>query len=292
MRQDASLAPRGRLLAVSSLGPDMSDMHQLAVQNLSVEYNGGAGRVLALDDVTFSVESGEFVVLIGPSGCGKSTLLKVIADLLPVSRGAVAIAGLSPEQARRERRVGVVFQDATLLPWRTVVANVRLSIEIVGAHAAHRSPEELVDLVGLHPFARSLPAELSGGMRQRVAIARALVLQPELLLMDEPFGALDELARAELGQELLRIWEATASTIVFITHSVEEAVALADRVIVVSERPGVIVDQITVDLPRPRTSAVLESDQAFALIRRAHQQLRVASSYWRSGSGRDAREDA
>ena len=269
----------------------MSDMHQLAVQNLSVEYKGGAGRVLALDDVTFSVGRGEFVVLIGPSGCGKSTLLKVICDLLPVSRGTVAIAGLSPEQARRERRVGVVFQDATLLPWRTVLANVRLGIEIVGDRAAHRSPEELVDLVGLHAFARSVPAELSGGMRQRAAIARALVLQPQLLLMDEPFGALDELSRAELGQELLRIWEATASTIVFITHSVEEAVALADRVIVVSERPGVIVDQITVDLPRPRTSAVLESDQAFALVRRAHQQLRIASSYWRGRSNRDVRPD-
>lgn len=259
----------------------MSTFHQLALQNVTVEYEGGSGRVLAVRDLTFFVDKGEFVAIIGPSGCGKSTVIKVISDLLPASHGEVTVAGLSPATARKERRVGVVFQAPTLLAWRTVLANVRLSLEIVGEGTAHRSPADLVNLVGLEPFARAMPAELSGGMKQRVAIARALVLEPELLLMDEPFGALDELARAELGQELLRVWEATSSTIVFITHSVEEAVALADRIIVLSERPGVIVDEILVTLPRPRSETVIESEEAFALVKRTRQQLRRASTYWR-----------
>ncbi len=265
----------------------MDAKDQLLLEDINLEYHGGTGRVEALRGVSFHVERGEFVAVIGPSGCGKSTLIKIITDLLPTTSGNVWVGGIDPAAARKRRRVGVVFQAPTLLPWRTVLANVRLGIEIVGKEVSCRSPEELVQLVGLGEFARAMPAELSGGMQQRVAIARALVLEPELLLMDEPFGALDEFARADLGQVLLRVWEATASTILFITHNVEEAVTLADRIIVFSGRPGTIVGELTVNLPRPRTAAVIESEEAFALTKNARHLLREAASHWtdREGGG-------
>ncbi|MCL4312894.1 MAG: ABC transporter ATP-binding protein [Actinobacteria bacterium] len=266
----------------------MGEQHQLVVQNVSLEYEAGGRRVVALSDVSLQVSEGEFVAVIGPSGCGKSTLIKIVADLLPTSRGVVSIAGVSPAIARKQRRVGVVFQSPTLLPWRTVLANVRLGIEIAGKQGNYRNPRELVELVGLGEFSRAMPTELSGGMQQRVAIARALVLEPELLLMDEPFGALDEFARVELGQMLLRVWQATASTIVFITHSVEEAVTLADRIIVFSSRPGTIIGEVRVDLPRPRTAAVVESDEAFALVKKARHLLSGAISHWRDREGEGA----
>ena len=264
---------------MASSGALMGTNDQLVVEDVSLEYVGGSGRVMALHDVSLHVEKGEFVAVIGPSGCGKSTLIKIVADLLPATSGHVSVASLAPAMARKERRVGVVFQAPTLLPWRTVLANVRLGIEIVGTQVGSRRPEELVELVGLKEFSGAMPTELSGGMQQRAAIARALALEPELLLMDEPFGALDEFARADLGQMLLRVWQATASTIVFITHNVEEAVTLADRVIVFSSRPGTIVGELTVNLPRPRTGVVVESDEAFALVKKARHLLRGAASH-------------
>lgn len=264
---------------MASSGALMGTNDQLVVEDVSLEYVGGSGRVMALHDVSLHVEKGEFVAVIGPSGCGKSTLIKIVADLLPATSGHVSVASLAPATARKERRVGVVFQAPTLLPWRTVLANVRLGIEIVGTQVGSRRPEELVELVGLKEFSGAMPTELSGGMQQRAAIARALALEPELLLMDEPFGALDEFARADLGQMLLRVWQATASTIVFITHNVEEAVTLADRVIVFSSRPGTIVGELTVNLPRPRTGVVVESDEAFALVKKARHLLRGAASH-------------
>ena len=242
--------------------------------DLCVEYAGKAGRVAALSSVNLSAAKGEFVAIVGPSGCGKSTLLKVACDLVPATRGSIRIGGRTAQEARREHRVGVVFQTPTLLPWRSVLANVRLGRELVGWSRAGRSPKEMVELVGLSEFARATPAELSGGMRQRVAIARALVLEPEILLMDEPFGALDEFTRAELGLELLRIWNASQCTILFVTHSVEEAVTLADRIVVMSARPGVVLGEIGVSIGRPRGSDILESEDAFEITREVRRLLR------------------
>ena len=247
-------------------------------ENLWVEYSVvGGGSVLALRAVDLSVAEGEFVAIVGPSGCGKSTLLRVACNLVPPTRGTVTIGGRSPAQARAEHKVGVVFQSPTLLPWRTALANTRLGLELVRRTEGTRTPEEMLNLVGLSEFASAIPMELSGGMKQRVAIARALTLNPEVLLMDEPFGALDEFTRAALGQELLRIWQATGCTIVFVTHSIEEAVTLADRVVVMSARRGV-VGEIEVGIPRPRGPLVMESEGWFAAAREVRKLLRGASA--------------
>ena len=255
----------------------MSVGSPFATEDLWVEYPGSTGSVLALREVYLTVRDGEFVAIVGPSGCGKSTMVKVGCDLIQPTQGSVRIAGRTPEQARKEHKVGVVFQTPILLPWRTVLANTRLGLELVGNTGDARSPEEMLELVGLRDFAGAIPAELSGGMKQRVAIARALVLQPEVLLMDEPFGALDEFTRADLGQELLRIWTATHSTILFITHSVEEAVTLADRIVVLSARPGAVVGEVEVDIPRPRSPNVLELESAFLVGREVRRLLRVGT---------------
>lgn len=245
------------------------------VRGLSVEYSGGSGKLLALDDLSLSVRAGEFVAIVGPSGCGKSSLLKVGCGLLPPTQGTVSVSGRSPAQARKDHKVGVVFQTPIMLPWRTVRANARLGLEIAGERARRpASVERMLELVGLGGFAEATPAELSGGMLQRVAIARALVLEPELLFMDEPFGALDEFTRAQLGQELLRIWETVGCTILFVTHSIEEAVTLADRIVVLSNRPGTVLGEVEVDVARPRGETVLESEEAFRIGRRVRQLLR------------------
>lgn len=218
------------------------------------------GTVLALDGISLHVNTREFVSLLGPSGCGKSTLLRLVSDVLSPTRGQIEVGGRSAERARKERRFGFVFQDATLLAWRTAIQNVRLPLEISGdTREARERAAQLMDLVGLHGFEDAFPSQLSGGMRQRVSIARALITSPQILLMDEPFGALDEITRERLNVELLRIWEATGTTILFVTHSSPEAVFLSDRVIVLTPRPGRVKLELPIGLPRPRDPAIKET---------------------------------
>lgn len=219
------------------------------------------GKVEALQDISFEVEEGSFVTVVGPSGCGKSTMLKILAGILPKSSGEVFLGGQEVTGPRRD--IGVVFQSPVLLPWRTVLDNVTVPAEVQGLDMdTHRERAmELLDLVGLTGFEEQYPFELSGGMQQRVGIGRALVSDPAFLLMDEPFGALDAMTRERMNMELLRIWRESAKTILFITHSIPEAVLLADRVIVLTERPGRIARIVDVDLPRPRDIEMVTSDQ-------------------------------
>ncbi|MBI3522017.1 MAG: ABC transporter ATP-binding protein [Chloroflexi bacterium] len=213
-----------------------------------------------LEAVSLAVRPGEFVSLLGPSGCGKSTVLRLVADILVPTDGRITVNGESPETARRRRAFGFVFQDATLLAWRSTLENVLLPLEISGdASRGRERARRLLDLVGLAKFESAYPWQLSGGMRQRVAIARALVTEPRILLMDEPFGALDEITREYMNLELLRIWQATATTIFFVTHSSPEAVFLSDRVVVLGTRPGRVKLDLAVDLPRPRDPALKET---------------------------------
>ena len=222
----------------------------------------------ALAGVELQVETGSFVCLIGPSGCGKSTLLRALADLVPLSGGRAVVLGQSPAAARAARRIGFCFQDSTLLPWHDALGNVRLALEVGRPKAApppRRSPQDLLELVGLGQRMHAFPAELSGGMRQRVAIARALVGEPDLLLMDEPFGALDEITRDRLNDELLSIWRETGTTIVFVTHSLSEAVYLGQRVVVMAANPGRILE--TLDLRMAKSAADFGRDSpAFAAL--------------------------
>lgn len=220
------------------------------------------GEVRALEAVSLAVRPCELVSLLGPSGCGKSTLLRLVADVLPPTSGTIRVAGRTPEQARLERRFGFVFQDPTLFPWRDALANVLLPLEVIGGVAQREGvarAHELLALVGLDDFKHAYPWQLSGGMRQRVSIARALVTRPSVLLMDEPFGALDEITREKMNQELLSIWQATGTTILFVTHSSPEAVFLSDRVVVLSARPGQVVLDLPIDLPRPRDPGIKET---------------------------------
>jgi NitT/TauT family transport system ATP-binding protein len=229
-------------------------MSQLALEHLDLSYDNQTtgASFLALSDVDFSVERGEFVTIVGPSGCGKSTLLMLIAALLQPTRGHILLNGAPVGRPGSDR--ALVFQDFALLPWRTVQGNVELGLELKGMAAAERRDvaRRFIAMVGLRAFANSYPHQLSGGMRQRVGIARALCVEPEVLLMDEPFGALDAQVRQVMASELLRIWERDKKTILFVTHDIDEAIYLADRVIVMSASPGRIVREINVDLPRPR----------------------------------------
>jgi len=240
-------------------------------RSVSVRFFSERRAVTALEDVSFRVEQGGFTSLLGPSGCGKSTLLRVVADLIPASDGEMSVLGGTPEAARRGRAIGFVFQDAALLPWRTALQNVELPLEVGGvkslpANAA--TPRELLALVGLSGWEHSYPHELSGGMRQRVSIARALLGGPRLLLMDEPFGALDEITRDRLNEELRRIWAETRTTILFVTHSVHEAVYLADQVLVMATNPGRVAALETIDLPKDRTLAIRETPEFNAISAR------------------------
>ena len=238
---------------------------------------GSADRTVeALSDIHLEIGRGEFVSLIGPSGCGKSTLLRLIGDLTEASGGSVQVNGKTARQARLDRDYGMVFQSPVLFDWRTVEDNVRLPLELFGHDRASQVARaaEMLDLVGLTEFARRHPYELSGGMQQRVAIARALAFSPSLLLMDEPFGALDEMTRERMNSEVLSIWERTGITVVFVTHSIPEAVFLSSRVAVMSARPGRVTRLVDVDLPRPRELETRESARYFSLITEVREALR------------------
>jgi NitT/TauT family transport system ATP-binding protein len=236
------------------------------------------GRVVttALSGIDLTIGQGEFVSLIGPSGCGKSTLLRVIADLIAPTAGSVTVNGRTAARARTARDYGMVFQAPVLFDWRTVEENVRLPLEIMGWDRGRQQARarEMLDLVELGDFLGLHPYQLSGGMQQRVAIARALAFEPSILLMDEPFGALDEMTRERMNQEVLRIWERTGITVVFVTHSIPEAVFLSSRVVVMSARPGRITDLIEIDLPRPRDVETRETRRYFELVTEVREALR------------------
>ncbi|NOZ06404.1 MAG: ABC transporter ATP-binding protein [Chloroflexi bacterium] len=247
----------------------------IELRNVSKTFYDG-GTLKTLHDVTLSVWPGEFVALIGPSGCGKSTLLRMIADLTPASSGEVRLKGKPAYRARLDRDYGIVFQNPVLYDWRTVEKNVQLPLEIIHAPREQRERRtlEMLQLVGLNEFGAYRPDQLSGGMQQRVAIARALTLNPSILLMDEPFGALDEITRERLNLELLRIWENTGTTILFVTHSVPEAVFLSSRVVVMTQRPAQIAAIIPIPLQRPRTMEMQTTPEFVELVQRVRQHLR------------------
>lgn len=236
----------------------------ISIRRLSHLYGRGEARVTAFKEIDLDIQEGEFVSIIGPSGCGKTTLLRIVGGLLTPTSGSVRISGSSPDEARRQQEFGAVFQDPALLPWRTAEGNVALSIELRGGSNGDTNHHEVATLltkVGLDGFHRSYPYQLSGGMKQRVALARALAARPRVLLMDEPFGSLDEMTRTDMGYELLRIWEERPTTVLFVTHSIAEAVMLSDRVVVLSPRPGAVVDVVDIDMLRPREQSMEESKE-------------------------------
>ncbi|HET9613998.1 MAG TPA: ABC transporter ATP-binding protein [Candidatus Limnocylindrales bacterium] len=239
-------------------------------------FAGRDGGVTALDGIDLAIAQGEFVSLIGPSGCGKSTLLRLIGDLTEPTTGEVRVNGKPATRARQDRDYGMVFQAPVLMEWRTVAKNIELPLEIMGFPAAERRrrSESLLKLVELSDFGGRHPWELSGGMQQRVAIARALAFDPKLLLMDEPFGALDEMTRERMNTELMGIWRRTNTTIVFVTHSIPEAVFLSTRVVVMSARPGRVARIVDIDLPQPRTFETRESPRYFELVTAVREALR------------------
>jgi NitT/TauT family transport system ATP-binding protein len=246
------------------------------VQVKGVTKTFARGNVTALENIDLELEPGEFVSLIGPSGCGKSTLLRIIGDLTPPSSGTVTVNGKPARQARNDGDYGIVFQDSVLFDWRTVAKNIALPLEMLGWDRDRRKArvEEMLDLVELRSFADHHPWQLSGGMQQRVSIARALAFEPALLLMDEPFGALDEMTRERLNLELLSIWEKLGSTVVFVTHSISEAVFLSTRVVVMSPRPGRIAGVVSIDMPFPRTVETREDPAFFELVTKVRELLR------------------
>lgn len=232
-----------------------TNVTEIMLKNVGMEYENG---VTALTNVSIDIKKGEFVSLLGPSGCGKTTLLRIIADLLKPTSGEVSVGGETPTEARLKRKYGIVFQSPVLYDWRTIKKNVMLPMEILKVPKAQREERamQMLELVGLKDFADRYPKQLSGGMQQRVGIARALAIQPEILLMDEPFSALDEFTREKLHEDLLRIWRKTNKTIVFVTHNIAESVFLSDRVCVLSPHPGRLSALIDIDLPRPRTAEI------------------------------------
>ena len=253
--------------------------HAVSISRVTKVFRGrgkGASEVTALDGIDLDVAPGEFVSLIGPSGCGKSTLLRIIGDLEQPTSGPVLVNGKPAHQARIDGDYGIVFQDAVLYEWRTVARNIGLPLELAGWDRDRRTKRvgEMLELVDLHGFDGHHPWQLSGGMQQRVSIARALSFEPAILLMDEPFGALDEMTRERLNMELLRIWEASGCTVVFVTHSIAEAVFLSTRVVVMSARPGRIRGIVEIKLPQPRTSETRVDPQFFEQVAEVRRLLR------------------
>ncbi|MGF1626769.1 MAG: ABC transporter ATP-binding protein [Alphaproteobacteria bacterium] len=252
-----------------------SSADAVRLRSVDVVFSRDGTAVTALSSVDLEVPAGAFVTLIGPSGCGKSTLLRVVADLVPCAAGDAMVFGRSPDAARRQRELAFCFQDATLFPWRTAIENVRLPQQVgsrVTGEGLEPTAEQLLELVGLADRAQALPRELSGGMRQRVAIARALISRPRLLLMDEPFGALDEITRDHLNDELLRIWRETGATILFVTHSIAEAIYLAQEVVVMAANPGRILERVDLR-PLKAGSAIDRDSPAFLEISRRLRRL-------------------
>jgi len=253
----------------------------VAARGVSLVFESGGHRVTALAGVDLTIAAGDFVSLIGPSGCGKTTLLRAIADLERPSSGELLVNGMTPAEARKRRSYGYVFQAPALYPWRSVARNVMLPLEIMGLPRAERlaRAKHYLGLVGLHEFAQKFPWQLSGGMQQRVSIARALAFEPKLLLMDEPFGALDEITRDRLNLHLHELWRRTGTTVVFVTHSIPEAVFLSTRIVVMSARPGRIVEMIENDLPVDRDLSLRETPAFLAVARRVREALRAGHSY-------------
>jgi len=251
------------------------------VRNVSLTFETADGKVDALSNVSLEIADGEFVSFIGPSGCGKTTMLRVIADLQQPTSGTLLVNGMSAEQARLGRRYGYVFQAPALFPWRTIEKNLKLPLEIMGFSPSEQQQRaaRYLALVNLTGFERKFPWQLSGGMQQRVSIARALSFDPALLLMDEPFGALDEIVRDHLNEQLLQLWDKTAKTVLFVTHSIPEAVFLSTRIVVMSPRPGRIIDVIDCNFPRDRTLEIRETPEFLKIAQRVRIGLRAGHSY-------------
>ncbi|MGG3942749.1 ABC transporter ATP-binding protein [Peribacillus psychrosaccharolyticus] len=241
---------------------------EIEFEHVSMRYQTDAAEVLALEDVSVHIQKGEFVSLLGPSGCGKTTLLRIMADLIQPTSGEVKIAGETAREARLAQKYGIVFQSPVLYDWRKVKQNISLPLEMMSMNKTEKEKRihNLLELVGLEKFKDKYPWQLSGGMQQRVAIARALAMEPEILLMDEPFSALDEFSRERLNEELLSIWSKFGNTVVFVTHSISEAIFLSDRVFVLSPHPGRLSAIVEIDLPRPRTKEMRNSPEFYQLI--------------------------
>jgi len=272
--------------AVSSLSASSATEHaprRLVVdaQHISLTFETADGKVDALSDVSLQIAEGEFVSFIGPSGCGKTTMLRVVADLQQPSSGTLLVNGLSAEQARLARSYGYVFQAPALFPWRTIEKNLKLPLEIMGfsEFEQQQRAERYLALVNLTGFERKFPWQLSGGMQHRVSIARALSFDPTLLLMDEPFGALDEIVRDHLNEQLLQLWNSTGKTVLFVTHSIPEAVFLSSKIVVMSPRPGRIIDVIDCNFPNDRSLEIRETPEFLKIAQRVRAGLRAGHSY-------------
>ena len=283
MSASTVLAPTAQSRATAEGKPAAARDTGLSVscRNVSVRFFTERRTVTALKDVSIDIATGEFVSLLGPSGCGKSTFLRVVADLIAPSSGSLTVMGVTPETARLRRDIGFVFQDAALLPWRTALQNVELPLEVARGKTQtsnkppRATPRELLELVGLKGSENAFPHELSGGMRQRVSIARALVSDPRILLMDEPFGALDEITRDRLNEELLRVWRELGMTVLFVTHSIYEAAFLGQRVLVLAANPGRVQEIVPVTLPPDRLLAIRETPEFVQLTAYLRRVLEI-----------------
>ena len=259
----------------------MTAQSVISASNLSLTFETADGPVHALKDINLEINKGEFVSFIGPSGCGKTTFLRVAADLEHPTAGQITVNGMSPEEARKRRAYGYVFQAAGLYPWRTIGKNIRLPLEIMGVSKSEQAErvKRVLKLVDLQDFEKKFPWQLSGGMQQRASIARALAFDADILLMDEPFGALDEIVRDHLNEQLLDLWKETQKTICFVTHSIPEAVYLSTKIVVMSPRPGRVSDVIDSTLPRERPLDIRESPEFITIAHRVREGLRAGHSY-------------